>query len=134
MNTNELMIGDWVYQAKFVDNDGNGHGWKEVMVGAIPFDEDKFVEPIPLTSDILKRNGFMYVEHVFMTYSEDFVWCIENDNEQYRVELEYQDSDTFDYFILTMEKGDNSMSFYLSKVHQLQHAFKLFGVDKKIEL
>ena len=128
MNVKELMIGDWVRYKE--SKKPHQIKYYQELDGIITLD----FEPLSLTSGILEKNGFKYVKSQFGTYSEDCVWCIENDNEQHRVELEYQDSDTFDYFILTMEKGDNVMFFYLSKVHQLQHAFKLFGVDKKIEL
>ena len=59
MKNEELAIGDLVLQAQYVGkDDGRGHVWKPVKVKSIPFDEEKFVEPVPLCESILVQNGF----------------------------------------------------------------------------
>ena len=59
MKNEELAIGDLVFQAQYVGKyDGKGHVWKPVKVKSIPFDEEKFVEPVPLRESILVKNEF----------------------------------------------------------------------------
>ena len=127
----ELSIGDWVYQK--MNDDAYQVQWIErEMVGLIKHtgtEEDgsirltavplSFIEPIPLTPEILEKNGFR-----------------KNGNKWYTPEL------------FTLERwGDNwsiviacSCGEYacevctIKYVHQLQHALRLAGVEKKIEL
>ena len=123
MKPNELMVGDWVYQAQFVDlADPNlGHGWKPVKVTSIPFDKDCFIEPIPLTEEkILERNGFKQRnKYYFITIeNKDTRYCVEYDTESKKLTV-------------------NNVWFVINElryVHELQHAMKLCGIDINIEL
>ena len=63
MKTKELMIGDWVYGTEKK---------KYGRVDRLEHDvEDESVEPIPLTEEILKKNGFLGNDYYvsFMNYS-----------------------------------------------------------------
>lgn len=74
MKASELMIGDWVYQALYKDAEipNKGHGWKEVRVTCLPFDEDWAIAPIPLTEKILKANGWICCDGWFERNNVDF--------------------------------------------------------------
>lgn len=138
MKVNELMVGDWVYQAQYVDKaDPNvGHGWKPVRVTSIPFDKDCFIEPIPLTAKILKKNGWKHWGSWEDSKLEGVAIFILNisfgknllgieDSIEIRIDCDPQGD--FHYMC-------NGESFcYVNHVHELQHALKLCGIEKEIE-
>ena len=123
MKVNELMVGDWV--------NVNGLNLK---VGAIHADEigvvdpdykiywcsdDEFdrIDPIPLTEDILEKNGFKKESQT-----------IDGDYCKYTLPgfaLNWCDTDGFWY-----QNGDITPNH----VHTLQHLLRLVGVQKEIEL
>lgn len=132
------MIGDWVslkdtgefYQVTEI-------GEEFVMLGYAHECYYKDVEPIPLTAEILEKNGFIYYNYGHNNYG----WKIDDD-ERFVIEKSYKNLYQID--------GDNSFhigivsddreSYFLetfctiSCVHELQHALRLCGIDKEIEL
>lgn len=136
MKANELMIGDWVHveaHRGFIaqnvkvetipDNDGDnkyGHHYGHIGTWLYGGDNDfrdveaKHLQPIPLTPEILEKNGF----------SVDY--C-NND-------LSYAQScgDVIGIHI----NGKNGLmdEMYFKYVHELQHALRLCGIEKEIEL
>ena len=130
MDAKELMIGDWVYQAQFIhkDNPKEGHGWKPVKVNMIPFDEDCFIEPIPLTPEILEKNG---LKHRFSDsdfteyeewYSEDRRFRVIKDKDDYFGRIEDEN------LMYTKAMG------VANYVHELQHIINYANYKKGIEL
>ena len=134
MEANELMIGDWV-EVPFLEGKP-----KIVKVEEILFDEInpewdgmenyggikiKYVEPIPLTPEILEKNGFTKGGMFVKTYY-----------------LAVEDFEIFVYFAhvniqLIIEKRNGSRIINILNVeylHILQHALKLCGIEKNIEL
>lgn len=118
MKTNELMIGDWVYSA-FSEKPCKVEGieWTEseyAYVNICGVNEYKCIEslsPIPLTQEILEKNGFI---------------C---DGESWW----YQDF----RIALSKSKGVSLVCGRQKRfefVHQLQHALRLCGIEKEIEL
>lgn len=111
MEVTELMVGDW----------GNIKG-KPVKVTLddlrtmlILFEDVDFhIEPIPLTEDILEKNGFK-------KFAEG------------QANFDYTDNDIhLEYWI-----GDGCFRYYTAEiryVHQLQHLLRLCGVEKSIIL
>ena len=75
MMTAELMVGDWVFNKhhnkaiRITPYDFFTHGHRadgsQYLLGDTPT-IGKDLEPIPITEEILKKNGF---------YREDFVFC-----------------------------------------------------------
>jgi len=123
MKVNELMVGDWV--------NVNGLNLK---VGAIHADEigvvdpdykiywcsdDEFdrIDPIPLTEEILLKNGFDKDER--SRYYHEYI-----------LELELWDFD----ISWTNAGGFKYEDIRLAYVHQLQHLLRLCGIEKEIEL
>jgi len=126
MKANELMIGDWVFcegqpipsnvTIQSIAEDGVWFMGDKVE-GAATFDR---IFPIPLTPEILEKNGFSFQNW----------WRIENGNptiylaEHYGSWWLYQDDylDTREYFAK------------IKYVHELQHALRLCGIDKEITI
>ena len=153
IKTNELMTGDWVYmeanrgyEAQYIQvetipdasaEDHYGH------IGAFPVGgdndfrdiEDKHLFPIPLTAEILEKNG----------------WKHEFDKTEYMVkyELAQKGKDCWMMWAikehnLDIQKQDEKLNMYNLKVqrvcipcdyvHQLQHALRLCEIEKEIKL
>ena len=142
----ELMIGDWVnflidieggdtdydpkvaqYQSmKIVSLSSwyNNDGEVESAEGVIN-DIDQ-VKPIPLTPEILEKNGFDVSDKEVMQYH------FEEDGEKYHFSLRQ---------MYDKDGKPHGYSFYafnvltlLDYVHELQHALRLCGINKEIEL
>lgn len=129
MKANELMIGDWVDTPQgvrivtIIGSDkvaalhcGFSH-W-------VPIDE---LSPIPLTPEILEKNGFEkrtigripqyviaddYFDIMINEYT-DSIWRFEYNN----AEIQFP-----------------STRIFICYVHELQHALRLCGIDKEIVL
>ena len=122
----DLMIGDWVKvtdddtddsfigQVKAIDELENINVQEGEDV-AYPYSID-CLEPIPLTPEILEKNGFKYNEHPFVQGYEQFGLVLYHGGDGYRINC-----------------GQN-VALQLDSVHQLQHALRLCGIDKEIEL
>ena len=133
MNVKSLQIGDYVnYRGQIIkvtslyDKGGSNEvGWSDkesVWVNAYN------VEPIPLTEDILEKNGF---EKQF----GNFIY--ENDDENLRIEfypknINYTNG-CYDY--IDIEKGCVTITeMPIEFVHELQHALRLCGITREIIL
>lgn len=120
MKANELMIGDWVLDKK------TNRPYKIIGTNDLLFHDD--YSHIPLTAEILEKNGFNCEEIIQPHWiSEDGRILLRNDeslidsNNKWSVHVYNEDMQTIGYFELTY-------------VHQLQHALRLCNIDKKIEL
>ena len=112
MKANELMLGDWVLC------DGKSYQIAEIggMV-CIDYENELFasledIEPISLTAEILEKNGFASLSGHDWWYKD------------FHISL----SCTKD---LTLVCG---RTIQFSFVHELQHALRLCGIEKTIEL
>jgi len=120
MKAEELMIGDWVkishlnkigkvYRIDRANGEGNGF--------AAVIDGDYYegnLEPIPLTTEILEKNGFS------SNYAED--------------DLSYAESCGDIIGIHIYGKNGLMDEMYFKYVHQLQQALRLCGIEKEIVL
>ena len=147
MKANELMIGDWVhvkahrgFNAQNIkvetipDNDGDneyGHHYGHIGAWLEGGDNDfrdveaKHLQPIPLTNGILEKNFQEFLPGINLMYQLKGPYCIMNEDENRWV------------FGLVKVDGENSARYPLVKisfVHELQHALRLCGIDKTIEL
>ena len=135
MRPEKLMIGDWV--SLFQGNpDGSSCNVRVSYIGeygevGIDGCEEytsancNLLFPIPLTPEILEKNGF-----VKQAYDG---WLISENNG--RRLIEYR-TDYFDGLlrIVYAEEPFSKISIKLKYVHQLQHALKVCGIDKEIEI
>ena len=143
MKVNELMIGDWVLvngipmQIQAIDDvDGEIMAGDELycLIEDRVHSEDK-IEPIPLTSEILEKNGFKkevdknnFESYLYYNFAGDgFIRVILWDGGDGDWSIKIGNYDKFD---------DNEIiyknDFVFLKLHQLQHALKLCGIDKEI--
>lgn len=135
MKTNELMIGDWVlvgdapYRIKEIDYDEN-------IVRYYTPDEEEAQEGltglyapvqelgrIPITPEVLKKSDFEEsVDYWFLKWCDEDVWIYEWSESIWVVR--YDDT----------EMNTPAQQLVVAYVHELQHALKLCGIDKTIEL
>lgn len=139
MEAKDLMIGDWVhveahrgFNAQNVkvetipDNDGDneyGHHYGHIGTWLDGGDNDfrdveaKHLQPIPLTPEILEKNGWEERPTGYVFYT---------DGKRYDNSLWYIfGSNTFVV---------NTTEFQIKYVHELQHALRLCGIEKEIIL
>ena len=130
MKANELMIGDWVqctywhnphilqvYELKRVSNDE----LKIVVVeDALPLVfQEMYIEPIPLTAEVLEKNGWKYNPDIKAYEWQDKAFYISI----------IMDGKTRIYV-----GNDYIFGMALGAVHELQHALRLCGIDKEMVL
>ena len=130
MKANELMVGDWV----LCDNTPYQIAEIGGMV-CISAEQELFaaledINPVPLTPEILERNGFIvkHPESEKRTYWRDCAGQIvghKNRGMMY-----------FDISGNPVKFGDFHPHFHghIRFVHELQHALRLCGIDKEIVL
>lgn len=135
MRIEELSVGDWVkykereWQVFSLDKFTGEVGlWRKDS----QLTEDvTYIEPIPLTPEILEKSGFEPPRKnvMFDTWTyKDAPMFISLANSKYT-----------DYaYYMTYEReglrGLNQMSFPIYNVHELQHALRLAGIEKEIEV
>lgn len=111
MKANELMIGDWVVG-------GSGEPFKIGIIepGFLYWDE---VQPIPLTPEILEKNGF-----------------IEDGERHWTLSDEYTGDDVIGLYEVAngFTMPTSCLAIGLQNVHELQHLFRLCGIKKDIVL
>ena len=144
MKANELMIGDWMYVnglTQQVFDLAYNQNEKELTIGVLDPQGDVYqcfygfdhVEPIPLTAEILKKNGFKNDVSVFEQNMRDvrrnfsrLVVVIEQTEEFAKAKPQSPN-----YII---KVGSDMLELALDYVHELQHALRLCGIEKEIEL
>ena len=118
MKAEELMIGDWM-QTLQGPRKVTIIGSEKIAISHcgfshfIPIDE---ITPIPLTSEILEKNGFVYSDLPFEQSWQQFGLSLYRGGNGYRINC-----------------GQN-VAMQIDSVHDLQHALKLCGIEKEIIL
>lgn len=122
MKAEELMIGDWVYnthndQPEQVYEIGSGL----VMLDYNDLYEYDEIEPIPLTEDFFKANGYKYDgdaamqgKHVTIFYGDK--------KHGWEVNVDRDD----------LEPYGKSVTVHIKYVHEFQHVLRMCGIKKKI--
>ena len=134
MKANELMIGDWVLwknkpvQIARVSGVVYSFGHIDVTLahcgdGILETHDIKSISAIPLTPEILKKNGFEYNEGGTGMYGVEIVPHYLRDDVPFEV---FCDGEPFAIWF----KDPINIKY----VHQLQHALRLCGISKEIEL
>lgn len=136
MKVTDLMIGDWVNMGNPIDdklvptkieniygeeiNCKTGHTSDDVPT--IVYGKWlRYAQPIPLTEEILTKNGWDFTNRKYGIYCEE--------DKFHNVELSRDD----DGFYLSINT-DEYVILRIDYVHQLQHLLQLCGVQKEIEL
>ena len=123
MKSEELMIDDWVYNTHNRQNEQVAEiGSGLVMLAYNDLYEYDEIEPIPLTDAILKTNGFNREGGASYWHEGDRDACI-----LYWSEDKKQ-------LVIGSPCDDCMVKMNVRYVHELQHAFRLAGIDKEIKL
>lgn len=128
MKAEDLMIGDWV-QYQYTE------GIFQIVAiskteGIKQFEDQSFFKlngiiPIPLTPEILEKNDILYEK-------QSFYYIIKDDKD---LECTYYIYQTIqEDWAIGVDTGTDDCSVFarIKYVHELQHALKFCGIDKKI--
>lgn len=119
LSSKDLMVGDWVMlQGKPYMIDML-NGYQESSMG---------VEPIPLTPEILEKNGFEKAENIQLY---NYYLGIDSRVSLHDFAFDINSSNTWHVHI-DDEDYCSIANCELTYVHELQHALKLCGIDKEI--
>lgn len=128
MKTNELMLGDWVLDTR-----------TGTPLRVNPFMAEFEVpewQPIPLTPEILEKNGFDVVRGnriMGLQVSDRCTLRIGDGMEEKRVEMQdWGETEERKWFIEIRNLGSIILQLYIGYTHQLQHALRLCGINKEI--
>ena len=131
MKVNDLMVGDWVMCNHYQDMPFT----KQFGVADFAKGEYGFCEPIPLTEEILVKNGFKYAYNEASEMQNKQLLVVNIGGHYIEVRLDKKNvAIWYDY-------DENESGFYSDvlldlprTVHQLQHLLRLCGIEKEIEL
>lgn len=137
MKISELMLGDWVYSynhEKCKVCQINGIGTPTVELDSYDNDDGCFIldcEPmgIPITKEILEKNDFEGMPYAFLKLDRNS-W-LEYYYHEHRLRKYWQGIDEWNNHAEVKELTFQCGCHY---VHELQHALRLCGIDKNIEL
>lgn len=141
MKATELMIDDWVLwkdkpvQIARVSGVVYSFGHIDVTLahcgnGVLETHDIKSISPIPLTQEILEKNGFVikkkWAQIGTFGVSPLIMWHFVDEPvlKTYKHELEVHQNDT----------GKVHVHIPCEYVHELQHAFRMCGITKEIEI
>lgn len=145
MKQTELMIGDWVHIPMLDDATKNYVCYSQVRqlydcdLDCYAFKELKYeeVKPIPLTAEILERNGFSKVPQT--ECSNPYHWTLERYEEGsegllYRIKA-YKTLFRGMYAIIYNYADCEQINFgkQIESVHELQHALHLCGLSDLVD-
>lgn len=149
LSAKDLMIGDWVFGCYNPNVDIHPNR-VPVVVTRLGTGDDIFtdapaplqydIEPIPITPEILKKNGFKEIGSYYS--SSLYVWRGGVRRNVTSVSITFYDEPVNGVKMLTEIETDSSHdsgintihSCDIEFVHQLQHAIRLCGIEKEITL
>lgn len=137
LTVSDLMIGDWVQFPHGIDKivelpyiAGKGICASFAASATLfPIEIDK-LRPIPITPEILAKNGFGYVEHDEIADVRISHYYLGEPHFCKNMDLHIGTDNRGDFWI----NDDRNTICGLRDVHELQHALKLCEIDKTIEL
>lgn len=146
MNATDLMIGDWLIPYNETEPRRVEHlTYQYDMSGkydVVAFDKNPytfnytgFCKPVPITREILEKNGFAYnrkngalIAYAYESYSNQM-----EEISLYDVEIEYENNQLH----ICDSNHPREVMLHLMNcnyVHELQHALRVCKIDKEIVL
>jgi hypothetical protein len=128
MKVEELMIGDWIIDGKNITRITSITCDGIIETTFNKSSNIEVIKPIHLTPEILEKNGFEDIGGDTYRLEEKPYWFwVDFFNNQYGCEY---DTPTHEY-----EDDEHRLKLYgIPSVQELQHALRLCGIDKTIEL
>lgn len=132
MEIRGLMIGDWVLYKDEpitvfeIDEYYDRINTEPDGYNAIRCIEASEIKPIPLTPEILEQNGFIGDKNVCKTKV-----CDDSKDELWQCEYAWY---LKNLRIKNRTNGSVARLYNIMFVHELQHALRLCGIDKEIEI
>lgn len=134
MEAKELMQFDWVClendptprQVDFIRTGEVGLYWNKIVT-------PPYINPIPLTPEILEKNGFVANKHVYPYPYYEYI----NTKDKLKVGLAFSRGNRTSYkepWVYIDSEYVFVEHLPCIYVHQLQHALRLCGIKKEIEL
>lgn len=131
LNISDLSIGDWVdycgrhYKVYSIEECGFIRAKRDDYTSSHIGKNIDYLEPIPITAEILEKNGLEYIDDgndavIFLCC--DMFWarlCV---------------GDTFWQVCIHSEDRLDAVVCNIKHINELQHALRLAGVDKEINL
>ena len=150
MNIGELMIGDWVYRVDFKEPipvrilglevvNYDTHPMQYVADVFCPKHNNNVglymdeICPIPLTAEILEKNGFVINKHVYPYPYYEYI----NSKDNLKIGFAYPRGNRTSYkepWVYIDSEYVFVEHLPCMYVHELQHALRLCGIDKEIKL
>lgn len=136
MKANELMIGDWVCtehdaiprQIDWIRTGEVGLLWNKVVT-------PPYLVPIPLTPEILEKNGFEKLGYEGWEFDSEEETRRDCPNYQIIWRRDYPSPHNTNLKITSFIAGiGNFRSFNIKFVHELQHALRICKIEKEIVL
>lgn len=129
MKASELMIGDWAMSThpavprpiKVTEIGGGNVGYKYGVI------QLWFIEPIPITPEILEKNGFSGEGYAILKLDDDS-W-MEYYYHEHRLRKWWEGVDEWQNHAKVKDITFQCHCYY---VHELQHALRLAGVEKEV--
>ena len=155
MRNEDLMVGDWFRFRYTIDGkeivltfcisqtaDNLGYVWGNDGNRNGRMCEPERLEQIPLTQEILEKNGFRLTKADTVCPADRYWWAIDGTRDGAMVEIILYNPDVHGVKVLTKihtqsshESGVNAVhSCDIEYVHELQHALKLCRINKEIVL
>ena len=146
MKVSDLMIGDWLFPYNETEPRRVEHlKYQYEMSGkydVVAFDKNPytfnytgFCKPVPITREILEKNGFVYRKDsgAFIVYAEESYSNQTVEVTLFNVESEFRN---IQLHICESNSPQETMLHLMecNYVHQLQHALRLAGIDMEITL
>lgn len=147
MKANELMIGDWLnflidIEGGDTEYEPQKAAYQPMQVDSIGFDvvtseegvtnAANQLQPISLTPEILKKNGFGYVENDVNPYNDEVLSHFYLGEEGYCTNVDIHIG-TYNNGVFWFNSPKVSLNG-IHYIHELQHALRLCNIDKEIEL
>lgn len=130
MKAKELMQFDWVCiendptprQVDFIRTGEVGLYWNKIVT-------PPYIKPIPITPEILEKNGFKGEMYAFLDISPNLY--LEYYYHEHRLREWWTGIDEWNNHAEVKEIVFKCQCHY---IHELQHALRLCGIEKEIEL
>lgn len=128
MKTEELMVGDYIFREGYGIAKVFEVRTTSVLVQLVSDGQiitwSKLIEPIPLTAEILEKNGFEHPRTRMLL-----------ENRDYHIRIYRRSNNIWGFY----HENDNGGGCYwtvaqFTFVHELQHALRICGIKKEIVL